>query len=545
MNNFRVIFFMILVVFLSAKIKIFAQSEEELYQKGVQLEEIKGDIEEAINIFSAVVKKNNIGKETASMAQLHIGLCYMKLGKDKIMEAVSSFKKVIALYPDQKEAVQIAKEKLAALNSDEADINEIKEAIANWDKAYESKDVDKYCNFLSEQFMKSSVGSLSKMKEYMINRYFSKWEKISVATKIKSVVKTGYNYVVDEEVNFTYTDWNGNEKSEYGVNRYLTFTKEEGEWKILSLRNQPHLPEEYKNLTSHYSGIGGPGLAYVCHITQHVVSVINTRTDSLIGVIPSGNGSCDIAFSSDRGFIANYNSNDITVFNKKTNDQITTIPVGQHPCFILITDDDRYAFISHQSDDGLWIMSIKDYQIVNKIQGIYGETLSDSLNNKIYASSVFQPFIYVINRDNQTITDRIEVGGRPLDIAITPDGNFIYAANVFLNKVQKISTRTDSIVHSISGIDTCRGIAISPDGKYAYTTNVMKSSVTVIDLETNKIAKTLYVGNMPTSISIDKGNNCAYVSNQGNSSISVIDLKKNEVIKTISVADNPIKVRIF
>ncbi|MHB9013749.1 MAG: beta-propeller fold lactonase family protein [Ignavibacteriaceae bacterium] len=545
MNKIKIIILSLLISILFSGIKILAQSAEDLYQAGVQQEEIKGDLEKAIDDFSAVLKKNDVSKETAAMAQLHIGLCYEKLGKDKIAEAVSAFNKVIKLYPAQKDAVQIAQEKLAAMNSDGADIQEIKDAITGWDKAYESKDIDRYCSFLSNEFINNSLGSINKMKEFIVNRYFSKWKKISITSKIKSIDKTGYNYVADEEVNFLYTDWNGNEKSEYGVDRYLTFKEEDGQWKILSLRNQQKLPDVYKRLSSNYPGIGSPGLVYICHISQHIVSVIDPRTDSLIGAIPSGNGSCDIAFSSDRGYIANFNSDNITIFNKKNNEQISTVPVGQHPCGVLITSNGKYALITHQSNDGLWIMSIKDNQIVYKIPGIYGMTLSDSLNKKIYASAVFQPFIYVINPYDQTIIKKIEVGGRPLDIAVTPDGKFIYVANSILNEVQKIDTQTDSVVNSLSGIDTCRGIAVSPDGKFAYVTNVTSGTVTVIDLKTDTKIKILYVGRMPTSISVDKENDCAYVSNQGESSISIIDMKKNEVIKTISVADNPIRVKIF
>ena len=351
--------------------------------------------------------------------------------------------------------------------------------------------------------------------------------------------------MVDESVDFLYTGWEGNEKSEKGVNMFLTFTKENGQWKILSIKNQMNLPSVYKDLSKNYQGIGNPHLAYISHITQHIVSVLNTMSDSIIGIIPSGYGSCGIAFSKDRGYIANFNSNNVTVFNKKNNKLIVNVPAGIQPSFVFVTNDDKYVLITHQSNDGLWVMAAKDNQIVNRIPGVTGMPVYDPINNKIYISAIFTPVVIVMNPSDQSIIKRIDVGGRPLDIALTPDGKFLYLANFNLNEVEKIDTQTDSVVSRIAKVDSCRGIAVTPDGKYVYTTNVVSGYVTIIDCQNDRIHKTIYVGRMPTSITMDKYNNCAYVSNQGESSISVIDLKKQKVIKTIPVADNPIRIQIF
>ncbi len=543
MLNFKIFTYCFLSGLMFFASTSFSQTAEELYQKGVQLEEIQGNLNEAIETFTKAIKKNPPDNETSALAQLHIGLCYEKLGEEKLADAVSSFKKVISLHPSQKYAVQIAREKLASLDTNENAIQEIKNSIAECDKAYESKDFESYVNFFSNQYL-SSNGGIDKERENIVNNYFSKWKTLSVVSNIKSIDKSGYNYVVHDEVNFTNTDWEGNKKSEEGVNRFLTFTKEDGKWKILDI-NYQYVPATYKKLHNNYPGIGTNGFCYVTHITQNFVSVINTKTDSLVGIINSGYGSCDITFSKERGYIANFNSDDITVFNKNDNTKIASVPVGNHPAQIIITNDGKYALITHQSSDGLWIMSTKDNQIVNKIPEITGIPVYDSANNKIYFSIIFKPYVYAFNPDNQTIIKKIEVGGRPLNIDVTPDGKFLYVANFDLNNVQKIDTQTDSLVSIISNIDSSRGIGISPDGKFAYVTNILSNKVTVIDLNTDTIIKTISVGAMPTSVAINKENNCVYISNQGEPSVSVIDISKNEVIKTIPVANNPINVRIY
>jgi Tol biopolymer transport system component len=85
------------------------QNAAQLYQSGVYAEEIEGNLQKAIGIYEQVLKQFPDSRDTAASAQLHIGLCYEKLGLEKAREA---FEKVIRNYPGQAAAVAVAQEKL-------------------------------------------------------------------------------------------------------------------------------------------------------------------------------------------------------------------------------------------------------------------------------------------------------------------------------------------------------------------------------------------------------------------------------------------------
>jgi len=104
-----IVFFLILTFASSASIQ---QSAEQLYQSGIYKEEVEGQLEKAIEIYQTIVKQFPGNREIAAKAQLHIGLCYEKLG---LKEAQNAFQKVVENYPDQAEAVKKAKEKLSIL----------------------------------------------------------------------------------------------------------------------------------------------------------------------------------------------------------------------------------------------------------------------------------------------------------------------------------------------------------------------------------------------------------------------------------------------
>ncbi len=85
------------------------ESAKELFEKALYLEETKGDLEKAIEVYLRIVKEFPDERVTAAKAQLHIGICFEKLG---LKEAEKSYRKVVDNYPEQRETVRIAKEKL-------------------------------------------------------------------------------------------------------------------------------------------------------------------------------------------------------------------------------------------------------------------------------------------------------------------------------------------------------------------------------------------------------------------------------------------------
>jgi Tol biopolymer transport system component len=109
----RSILFAAFALFLALALSGAAQqSAEQIYKSGLYEEEVGGDLQKAIGLYQDLLKRFPESREAAAKAQLHIGLCYEKLGQT---EAEKAFQKVVADYPDQTEAVKLAKEKLAAV----------------------------------------------------------------------------------------------------------------------------------------------------------------------------------------------------------------------------------------------------------------------------------------------------------------------------------------------------------------------------------------------------------------------------------------------
>jgi len=102
------------------------ETAKELFERALYLEETKGDLEKAIEVYKQVVRKFPDERTTASKAQFHIGLCYEKLG---LTEAQKAYQKVLDNFPEQKDVVKLAKEKLSRLLSAKAVIEGRDEAV--------------------------------------------------------------------------------------------------------------------------------------------------------------------------------------------------------------------------------------------------------------------------------------------------------------------------------------------------------------------------------------------------------------------------------
>ncbi len=89
-----------------------SQTAEELLPEAIQLEEVKGELEEAIKLYKSIVEEYPDNRPIAAQAYIHMGRCYEKLGKQ---DAQKAYNMVILDYADQEEMVKEAKARLAIL----------------------------------------------------------------------------------------------------------------------------------------------------------------------------------------------------------------------------------------------------------------------------------------------------------------------------------------------------------------------------------------------------------------------------------------------
>ena len=109
-----------LLLLLSAAPIVAQDTAEELYQAGLYQEEVQGSLERAIDLFGRILIRFPDNRAVGARAQLHIGLCYEKLGQQ---EAQQAYRRVIADFPDHASEVAVARDRLADIERALAELN--------------------------------------------------------------------------------------------------------------------------------------------------------------------------------------------------------------------------------------------------------------------------------------------------------------------------------------------------------------------------------------------------------------------------------------
>ncbi len=108
------IYIAILITFILAVGTLAFQNGYDLFQKALAKERAEGNLDEAIALYKKVIEESK-DESLAAKAQLRIGICYEKLGQEKVKLAQEAFQKVLENYPKQIDAVKVARERLSGL----------------------------------------------------------------------------------------------------------------------------------------------------------------------------------------------------------------------------------------------------------------------------------------------------------------------------------------------------------------------------------------------------------------------------------------------
>ena len=114
-----ILILIIVGLFLSGIDAFPQQTADQLYEKALYLEEAKGEMQQAIDLYQEIIKQYPGNRQVMAKALLHAGFCYEKLG---LKEAQQVYRRVINDYSENKNEVSMARVRLASLEKTLADL---------------------------------------------------------------------------------------------------------------------------------------------------------------------------------------------------------------------------------------------------------------------------------------------------------------------------------------------------------------------------------------------------------------------------------------
>lgn len=312
-----------------------------------------------------------------------------------------------------------------------------------------------------------------------------------------------------------------------------------------------------------------------------VVATINAGVNPAGMAITPDNRTAYVANVNNYGIM---NEHAVSVINLKTNLVETTIrdPSFNELYTITLNAKATKAYATNSNSSTVSIINTKTNQVSGVIDGFDGPSgmVIDYKRNIGYVNNYGGPdgvgsgngkTVSVVDLNNNTIIDEIEVDQGPVALAIAANGKFVYVINYVDGKpgtgtLNIIQTDINEVIGTVTGLFGPFAIALTPNGRLAYITNFgsndfdpIGNTVSVVNLKKRQITATINLALQPSGIGITPDGRFAYVTNYntlyrkknfveltaGEGTVEIIDLAENKVIPpTIVVGSSPARVTI-
>ena len=285
---------------------------------------------------------------------------------------------------------------------------------------------------------------------------------------------------------------------------------------------------------------------YVTNQNSHTVSVINTATNTVVGLpITVGDDPSDIAISPDgtRVYVVNKGDSTVSIIDSDPasgtyNTVIATSDVlGPDPHTDFINSIQIEDVAINPSNGYAYVTTFNGFTVVNNVRVIDPDT--GDLITSFYADG------------DATDPADADLG----DIEIDQARPYAYIADITGQKVLVVDLTTNTVVKSVTGLgQTPQEMILSPDGNTLYVNHNVAGTISVIDVSDplNPSVVTIDDGIIPGLFEeLGVGGGRAYVnqpmpipSDPTDDVVMVIDLSDNSFVRNIPVGADPWDVTV-
>lgn len=287
-----------------------------------------------------------------------------------------------------------------------------------------------------------------------------------------------------------------------------------------------------------------PIYAYFPITSGNSVAVVDTASDSLVGVIPLDGQPFSIATSPDgaRVYVGTL-SNTVNVIDAATRTAIASVATGVQPLGVAVSPDSRTVYVT-VTGDGIQpgrLMAIEASTLqVQKTIDISGTPVA-------VAASADGRCVYVGNlaEDRLTIVDLATLATRTIDVPAGSDSvaigaqPFAYLVNAPSGEVAVANLASRTYAGSVPVGVNVQEIVRHPDGNL-YATDSELGQVTIIHAPSNSVRARIQMptGMRPYAIDLLPSEDKAYVGGSGVDDVglvAVVDTRLRKVTKTIDL----------
>ena len=277
------------------------------------------------------------------------------------------------------------------------------------------------------------------------------------------------------------------------------------------------------------------GRAYASNSYLQNVSVIDTTTNSLVGVVPTGPMpySPTIAPDGRHVYVANSEGGTISEIDVETNQVVRSLDAGgEHPSGLAVTPDGERLAMTLL---GATIFEPGTVRIMTLATGDLSEpipvgrtperiTLSPDGTRGYVVNSNPTPSLTVIDIPKQTVVTDIPMVGPAFTVVTSDDGTRVYGGLINNDAVVIIDAVTNTVLDYVPTDAGPIGIALLPDQETLLVTNGSAGTIQEIDVVDRKVVRTVDGGPRPGYLELDEAGSKAYITRSPGLGVAVYDV---------------------
>jgi YVTN family beta-propeller protein len=200
-------------------------------------------------------------------------------------------------------------------------------------------------------------------------------------------------------------------------------------------------------------------------------------------------------------FATNEASGDLSVIDGETRAVIKTVPLGKRPRGLHLSPDGKVLYVAmsgspvggpgvdesklpppDKAADGIGVFDVASLTLQRVLRGISDpEQVAPTRDGKLVVASEDTGRAEILDAASGNAVAKVDVGGEPEGVAVSPDGRFAYMTSESDSLVTVLDLARNAKLKQMKVGERPRGVLFSPDGARAFVTGEGDRSVTMID----------------------------------------------------------------
>ena len=296
---------------------------------------------------------------------------------------------------------------------------------------------------------------------------------------------------------------------------------------------------------------------YVTNSESDDITVIDLPSLRVTGSIKVGARVHGAAVQVDgkRLFTTIESENALKIIDTTQDKVIAAIKLTGRPNQCAATPDGRYVAVPIRDKNSLDIVDVGQEKVVKTLPLNRPHNTFDAGSNRyIFASSMGDQKVDVVDLQAMEYSAEIPVGGVPRPFVVSSDGKTMYVALSNLHGFVSVDIAERKIIRRVKipaehphpkerplePIEVLtHGLALSPDWSELWVTSLLDNSLYIYDVKANKITGRVATGDGPNWVAFSPDGKYVCVSNTDSDDASIFDVKSRRELARLKVGKAP------